>query len=82
MDIMAMLTKLLTKNGLIFAFVIIGVTNFIAYKFARTLQGTYSWQCSSNFLRLILAYIGGGSQMSGVHSSVRRRWFDGWCNVP
>lgn len=26
MDIMAMLTKLLTKNGLIFAFVIIGVT--------------------------------------------------------
>lgn len=33
MDIMAMLTKLLTKNGLIFAFVIIGITNFIAYKF-------------------------------------------------
>ena len=27
MDIMAMLTKLLTKNGLIFAFVIIGITN-------------------------------------------------------
>ena len=26
MDIMAMLTKLLTKNGLIFAFVIIGKT--------------------------------------------------------
>ena len=28
MDIMAMLTKLLTKNGLIFAFVIIGISNF------------------------------------------------------
>ena len=30
MDIMAMLTKLLTKNGLIFAFVIIGITNFLS----------------------------------------------------
>lgn len=39
MDIMAMLTKLLTKNGLIFAFVIIGVTNFIAYKFAGLSKG-------------------------------------------
>lgn len=29
MDLMAMLTKVLTKNGLIFAFVLIGLTNLL-----------------------------------------------------
>ena len=71
MDIMAMLTKLLTKNGLIFAFVIIGVTNFIAYKFAGLSKGRIHGSAVAIFF-----------QRSGVHSSVRRRWFDGWCNVP
>lgn len=82
MDIMAMLTKLLTKNGLIFAFVIIGVTNFIAYKFAGLSKGRIHGSAVAIFFGLILAYIGGGAKGSGVHSSVRRRWFDGWCNVP
>lgn len=31
MDLMAMLTKVLTKNGLIFAFVLIGIQNGWSY---------------------------------------------------
>lgn len=80
MDIMAMLTKLLTKNGLIFAFVIIGVTNFIAYKFAGLSKGRIHGSAVAIFFGLILHWR--WRQRSGVHSSVRRRWFDGWCNVP
>lgn len=55
MDIMAMLTKLLTKNGLIFAFVIIGVTNFIAYKFAGLSKGRIHGSAVAIFFGLILA---------------------------
>lgn len=62
MDIMAMLTKLLTKNGLIFAFVIIGVTNFIAYKFAGLSKGRIHGSAVAIFFGLILAYIGGGAK--------------------
>lgn len=39
MDFVAMLNKVLIKNGLIFAFVIIGITNLIAYKFAGLTKG-------------------------------------------
>ena len=62
MDIMAMLTKLLTKNGLIFAFVIIGITNFIAYKFAGLSKGRIHGSAVAIFFGLILAYIGGGAK--------------------
>lgn len=54
MDIMAMLTKLLTKNGLIFAFVIIGITNFIAYKFAGLSKGRIHGSAVAIFFGLIL----------------------------
>lgn len=62
MDIMAMLTKLLTKNGLIFAFVIIGIINFIAYKFAGLSKGRIHGSAVAIFFGLILAYIGGGAK--------------------
>lgn len=62
MDIMAMLTKLLTKNGLIFAFVIIGITNFIAYKFVGLSKGRIHGSAVAIFFGLILAYIGGGAK--------------------
>ena len=55
MDLMAMLTKVLTKNGLIFAFVLIGITNLVAYKLAgltkgRIQAGIYSAVCRRRYV--------------------------------
>lgn len=50
------------QNGLIFAFVIIGITNFIAYKFAGLSKGRIHGSAVAIFFGLILAYIGGGAK--------------------
>lgn len=62
MDLMAMLTKVLTKNGLIFAFVLIGITNLIAYKMAGLTKGRIHGSAVAIFLGLVLAYIGHGAK--------------------
>lgn len=62
MDLMAMFTKLLKSNGLIFAFVLIGITNLIAYKMAGLTKGRIHGSAVAIFLGLVLAYIGGGSK--------------------
>lgn len=62
MDFVAMLNKVLIKNGLIFAFVIIGITNLIAYKFAGLTKGRIHGSAVAIFFGLVLAYIGGGSK--------------------
>lgn len=62
MDILAMLTNVLTKNGLIFAFVIIGITNLIAYKVAGLTKGRIHGSAVAIFFGLVLAYIGGGAK--------------------
>lgn len=62
MDLMAMLTKVLTKNGLIFAFVLIGLTNLLAYKMAGLTKGRIHGSAVAIFFGLVLAYIGGGSK--------------------
>ena len=62
MDLMAMLTKVLTKNGLIFAFVLIGLTNLIAYKMAALTKGRIHGSAVAIFFGLVLAYIGHGAK--------------------
>lgn len=62
MDLMAMLTKVLTKNGLIFAFVLIGLTNLLAYKMAGLTKGRIHSSAVAIFFGLVLAYIGGGAK--------------------
>lgn len=62
MDLAAMFTKVVTKNGLIFAFVIIGITNLIAYKMAGLTKGRIHGSAVAIFFGLILAYLGGGSK--------------------
>lgn len=62
MDLMAMLTKVLTKNGLIFAFVLIGLTNLLAYKMAGLTKGRIHGSAVAIFFGLVLAYIGGGAK--------------------
>lgn len=62
MDLAAMFTKVVTKNGLIFAFVIIGITNLIAYKLAGLTKGRIHGSAVAIFFGLILAYIGGGAK--------------------
>ncbi len=62
MDLMAILTKVLTKNGLIFAFVLIGLTNLLAYKMAGLTKGRIHGSAVAIFFGLVLAYIGGGAK--------------------
>lgn len=62
MDLIAMLTKVLKDNGLITAFIIIGVTNLIAYKMAGLTKGRIHGSAVAIFFGLILAYVGGGSK--------------------
>lgn len=62
MDFMTMLTNLLVKNGLIFAFLLIGITNLVAYKVAGFSKGRIHGSAVAIFLGLVLAYIGGGSK--------------------
>lgn len=60
MDLTAMLTKLLVKNGLITAFIIIGITNWVAYKVAGFTRGRIHGSAVAIFFGLVLAYIGHG----------------------
>ena len=62
MDLMAMLTKVLTKNGLIFAFGLIGLTNLVAYKLAGLTKGRIHGSAVAIFFGLVLAYIGHGAK--------------------
>lgn len=62
MDIAAMFSKVLTKNGLIFAFVLIGLTNLVAYKLAGLTKGRIHGSAVAIFFGLVLAYLGGGSK--------------------
>ncbi|MDO4921011.1 MAG: malonate transporter subunit MadM [Phascolarctobacterium sp.] len=62
MDLMAMLSKVLVKNGLIFAFVLIGIVNLFAYKMAGLTKGRIHGSAVAIFLGLVLAYIGGGAK--------------------
>ena len=60
MDFAAMFIKLITKNGLVAAFIIIGITTWIAYKIGGLTKGRIHGSAIAIFFGLILAYIGGG----------------------
>ena len=59
MDFAAMFIKLITKNGLVAAFIIIGITTWIAYKIGGLTKGRIHGSAIAIFFGLILAYIGG-----------------------
>ena len=59
MDFAAMFIKLITKNGLVAAFIIIGITTWIAYKIGGLTKGLILDPAIAIFFGLILAYIGG-----------------------
>ena len=59
MDFAAMFVKLITKNGLVAAFIIIGITTWIAYKIGGLTKGRIHGSAIAIFFGLILAYIGG-----------------------
>ena len=58
MDFAAMFIKLITKNGLVAAFIIIGITTWIAYKIGGLTKGRIHGSAIAIFFGLILAYIG------------------------
>ena len=49
MDIAAMITKLFVKNGMIFAFMLLGIIMFVAYKLGGLTKGPGTWQCHRYF---------------------------------
>lgn len=51
MDFAAMFIKLITKNGLVAAFIIIGITTWIAYKIGGLTKGRYPWLRNCDLLR-------------------------------
>ncbi len=59
MDLVAMFTKVAVKNGLVFAFLLIGVITFITYKISALTHGKVHGSAIAIFAGLILAYIGG-----------------------
>lgn len=59
MDLVAMFVKLLAKNGLIAAFIIVGITTLVAYKLAGLTKGRIHGSAVAIFFGLVLAYIGG-----------------------
>ena len=62
MNFGAMFGKVLMSNGLITAFVIIAITNLIAYKLAGLSKGRIHGSAVAILFGLVLAYIGGGSK--------------------
>ena len=68
MDFAAMFIKLITKNGLVAAFIIIGITTWIAYKIGGLTKGRIHGSAIAIFFGLILAYIGG--VVGGGHKGV------------
>lgn len=59
MDMAAMITKLFVKNGMIFAFMLLGIIMFVAYKLGGLTKGRVHGSAIAIFLGLVLAYIGG-----------------------
>lgn len=51
MDFAAMFIKLITKNGLVAAFIIIGITTWIAYKIGGLTKGRIPWLRNCDLLR-------------------------------
>lgn len=54
MDFAAMFVKLITKNGLVAAFIIIGITTWIAYKIGGLTKGRIHGSAIAIFFGLIL----------------------------
>ncbi|MFA6850631.1 MAG: malonate transporter subunit MadM [Selenomonadaceae bacterium] len=65
MDLAAMFSKMFVSNGLIGAFIVIGVVTFIAYKLAGITKGRIHGSAVAIFAGLVLAYIGGS--LTGGH---------------
>ncbi|MEG1726641.1 MAG: malonate transporter subunit MadM [Acidaminococcaceae bacterium] len=59
MDLTAMFVKMFAKNGLVSAFIVIGIVTLIAYKMAGLTKGRIHGSAIAIFLGLVLAYIGG-----------------------
>lgn len=59
MDVLAILDKTLKSNGLVFGFLVAGVTTFIAYKIAEKFNKKPYASALAIFLGLVLAYAGG-----------------------
>lgn len=59
MDIAAMFVKVCQSNGLVFAFLLIGVITLITYKLSGLTKGKVHGSAIAIFAGLILAYIGG-----------------------
>lgn len=68
MDIAAMLTKLFAKNGMIFAFMLLGVVMFVSYRLAGLTKGRIHGSAVAIFAGLVLAYIGG--QLTGGNKGI------------
>ena len=79
MDLAAMLTKVVTKNGLIFAFVIIGITNLIAYRLAGLTKGRIHG--SADFLRADSCLFWRGRERIGDDTAFCWYWFNGGRDV-
>ncbi|MEG2068680.1 MAG: malonate transporter subunit MadM [Acidaminococcaceae bacterium] len=54
-----MFVKMFAKNGLVSAFIVIGIVTLIAYKMAGLTKGRIHGSAIAIFLGLVLAYIGG-----------------------
>ncbi len=59
MDIATMFTKVCQSNGLVFAFLLIGVITLITYKISGLTKGKIHGSAIAIFAGLVLAYIGG-----------------------
>lgn len=59
MDIAAMFVKVCQSNGLVFAFLLIGVITLITYKLSGLTKGKVHGSAIAIFAGLVLAYIGG-----------------------
>lgn len=59
MDIAAMFVKVCQSNGLVFAFLLIGIITLITYKLSGLTKGKVHGSAIAIFAGLVLAYIGG-----------------------
>ncbi len=61
MDILAIISKVCIKNGLVFSFMLIGIITFITYKISALTKGKIHGSAIAIFAGLVLAYIGGAT---------------------
>lgn len=59
MDIVAITAKVFKSNGLVFAFMLIGIITLITYKLSALTKGKIHGSAIAIFAGLVLAYIGG-----------------------